>query len=918
MKKRILSLLVMLSILSSVFIMPQAAVNNTVSKEYISEAAGLLLELGIIFEVPDSEKGERELSRADFITYAAKAIGIEENTDVKDRYFTDIPMDHWAAGYINSMVELNIISLPYDKLFRPNDKITQNEALKILLCMCGYGDYALVVGGYPNGFTEVASKLEFTLLGSNKALTLNEAIVMIYDALCVPMFDKSAGGGSQLIYSESDDTLLSRYFDIYMAEGLVTQSTGISLYGDTVKGKTSAETARIVKIADEEYVTDISFYDYLGRNTFVFYKQESELDTPEIIYRAPYKKSDEVKEINADDLVGYENGILSYYDKNSRIEKEEISQKAIIIKNGQYENSNNNAAFDMAKGNIRLIDTEYDGEIDFVIISEYSNIVVSIVDKTNFIVYDDVIPSRTVNLDENKKTVFIESATGAKRSFFDIAAGQVLTVYSSDEYTRVIINADGISSHVYGVKQDDEGYFIELGKSESDRKWYKVDEDYYREYFSDAVNTGKIQVSAGADVTYYLDAFGNIAYITGLTPDGWIFAYLVDTVLDSDYDVTRVKAYTQNKEFKFYELSDRVTVDGSLCRDYATLQSKLSKTAHGKTLKKDAADNVIEDDINGQLIRLKINQNGLVIGIDTEYFNTESESRLSLHRTDERQNLRYWYYLKSFANGKFLFDSNTVHFSVPDHQDLKNASEKDFYILSGSYAAGAYDVEGFKLDEYAGNESAIVIYSGDSESKKQGPYLVDSVYEAVGDDGDIVLQARLCSALSGDMITINAETDEAFTFTDGDLKDRIAKGDLIFIYVENRGDVGSIQMLCDYSRRNDETYNMNTGWKTTSGPLQSETYHLLYSYIKSRDNDVVRLKYSSKPTVEDYKPGNVLRADYTTRIDNGSVLIFDGRNIEEGTTADLISAEASGVENANAYWLIVQYARVKAAVIYTD
>ena len=915
MKKRILSLFVMLSILSSVFVMPQA--KNTFSNEYVSEAAGLLLKLGIIFEIPDSEKGAKELTRAEFIIYAAKAIGIEENTDVKDRYFTDVPMDHWSAGYINSMVEMNIISMPQDKLFRPNDKITQNEALKILLCMCGYGDYAVVLGGYPNGFTEVASKLEFTLLGSNKALTLNEAIVMIYDALCVPMFDKSAGANG-VIYKESDDTLLSRYFDVYMAEGLVTQSTGIALYGDTVTGKNSAETARIVKIADEEYVSDISFYDYLGRNTFIFYKQESELDTPEIIYRAPYKKSDEVKEINAEDLEGYENGILSYYGKNSRIEKEEISQKAVIIKNGQFANSNNNEAFDIKKGSIRLIDTEDDGKFDFVMISEYSNIVVSIVDKTNYIVYDDVIPSRTVNLDENKKTVFIESATGEKRSFSDITAGQVLTVYSSDEYTRVIINSGGISAHVYAVKQDDEGYFIELGKSESDRKWYKVDEDYYTEYFSDAVNTGKIQVSAGTEVTYYLDAFGNIAYITGLTPDGWTFAYLINTAQDPDYDVSRIKVYTQNKEFKFYELSDRVTVDGTLCRDYTTLQSKLSKTAHGKSLKKDSTGNVVEDDINGQLIRVKINQNGLVTGIDTEYFNTESESRLSLHRTEERQNLRYWYYLKSFANGKFLFDANTVHFSVPDHQELDNASEKDFYILSGSYAAGAYDVEGFKLDEYAGNESAIVIYSGDSESKRQGPYLVDSVYEAVGDDGDIVLQARLCSALSGDMITINAETEEAFNFTDGEFTDRIAKGDLIFLYVENMGDVGSVTMLCDYSRRNDETYNMNTGWKTTSGPLQSETYHLLYSYVKSRDNGVVRLKYSSKPTEEDYKPGNILKADYTTRLDNGSVLIFDGRNIQEGTTADLISAEASGVENANAYWLIVQYARVKAAVIYTD
>lgn len=52
--------------------------------------------------------------------------------------FTDVSADHWASGYINVASQAGIINGDGNGLFRPGDEVTYEEAVKMVVCACGF------------------------------------------------------------------------------------------------------------------------------------------------------------------------------------------------------------------------------------------------------------------------------------------------------------------------------------------------------------------------------------------------------------------------------------------------------------------------------------------------------------------------------------------------------------------------------------------------------------------------------------------------------------------------------------------------------------------------------------------------------------------------------------------------------------
>ena len=214
MRKLISYFLTLCVILSCVTILPMQA--SALTNSDVAVEAGFLKTIGVLTSIANETEGNREITRAEFAVTAAKTMGFK-NTNDTESYFTDIPTDHWSLSYVNRLVEIGILSQPEDKLFRPNDKITKNEAVKMLVCMCGYGEYAKLTGPYPQSYTEVASKLEFRITGGADSLTVYDSYILLYDALRSPTYVKSAAGAGYIEYNESEETMLSKYFDICLA-----------------------------------------------------------------------------------------------------------------------------------------------------------------------------------------------------------------------------------------------------------------------------------------------------------------------------------------------------------------------------------------------------------------------------------------------------------------------------------------------------------------------------------------------------------------------------------------------------------------------------------------------------------------------------------------------------------------------------
>lgn len=920
MKKLISYFLTLCVIVSCVTIMPIQASALTASD--VAEEAGFLKTIGVLTSIANETEGNREITRAEFAVTAAKTMGFK-NTNDTESYFADIPTDHWSLSYVNRLVEAGILSQPENKLFRPDDKITVNEAVKMLVCMCGYGDYAALIGSYPQSYAEVASKLEFRVTGGADNLTIYNSYIMLYDALRSPTYVKSGAGAGYIEYNESEETMLSKYFDIYEAEGMVMQSSGIAVSGEVVSVGSKENLASVVRIGDDIYTTDINLYDYIGRNVHVFFVQEDEDDTPRIIYRTDYKRDDNVIEVLAGNGTKYEGGVLKFYDEKGRAEQEEIPAGAVIIENGTVIDTGITEAFKRAKGTFRLIDTEDDGEIDIVIISSYENYVMDRISAETFTVYDKVVPGRRVVLDPDERLVIIEDSQGNIKSFADLKAGNVISVYESKDYIRAVIGPEAVTATLYATSYEDDTFKIQAGKSESDKTWYEVDTDYYNEYIlgkyyeksdGSVVYTGDIDLAPGGTITYYKDVAGNIAYLTGPTPSGWTFAYLVRVGENEDLGRTNFKLFTQNDELKIFNAAEKVTVDGDVVKTTEDIRGKLSKDNYGKVLATG------EDKVNGQIVRFKTNAAGEVSAIDTEYVNDEKEDRLSIHRTAEVKSIGWWYHTNSFYAGQLFYNGNTVKFAVPSHSELSTASADDFGLMSGFSDSTNYMVEGFKLNPKGGIEDVLVIYGGASAVAWNGPFLVKRVYTSIGADEDIVLKADVYDIPSGDLLTVTAK--DGYEFTSGDVK--MDKGDIVRIGANNAGVVSQITLYYDYSRKDDSTYieNKPRGFKLGTNTYQEGTLNYLMSaQVKSIDDGIWKFVYGTG--AEDYikesdlSEENYAKHTWATRSNIVDVLVVEENGeITVGAPADIEPATITGAENAPVYWFSIKLAQLNGAVVY--
>ena len=75
----------------------------------------------------------------------------------QERNFSDIE-NHWASEYIEQLIECGIVSGYPDGSFKPDNNITINEFLKIIIIA---GDYSLVREGnniYPDFYVATAKK----------------------------------------------------------------------------------------------------------------------------------------------------------------------------------------------------------------------------------------------------------------------------------------------------------------------------------------------------------------------------------------------------------------------------------------------------------------------------------------------------------------------------------------------------------------------------------------------------------------------------------------------------------------------------------------------------------------------------------------------------------------------------------------
>ncbi len=188
MRKRVLSALLAVVLLGVMALPAGAASFQDVDEDAdYAPAAEYLSSIGVMV---GDENGnfnpDRTVTRAEMAAIVCRVVGQAENLPSDDR-FPDVPVGHWANGYVSKAAELGVVNGYDNGNFGPADTVTYEQAVTMIVRAIGLEDDAQMLGGYPEGYLSVASNRGYTawlnaVLGEK--LVRWQVAVMLYD---VPM-----------------------------------------------------------------------------------------------------------------------------------------------------------------------------------------------------------------------------------------------------------------------------------------------------------------------------------------------------------------------------------------------------------------------------------------------------------------------------------------------------------------------------------------------------------------------------------------------------------------------------------------------------------------------------------------------------------------------------------------------------------
>lgn len=149
-----------------------------------AEAVEYLNEVGIM--VGDNQGNfnpNKTVTRAEMATIICRMLGETENMS-SSTAFTDVPVGHWANAYVGKAAELGIVNGYGNGKFGPSDPVTYEQAVTMVI-RATYGDKeANDVGGYPDGFLEMAKiygLLDGVHAKKGDALSRSQIAIILYN-----------------------------------------------------------------------------------------------------------------------------------------------------------------------------------------------------------------------------------------------------------------------------------------------------------------------------------------------------------------------------------------------------------------------------------------------------------------------------------------------------------------------------------------------------------------------------------------------------------------------------------------------------------------------------------------------------------------------------------------------------------------
>lgn len=101
----------------------------------------------------------QSVTRAEMATILCNLLGESADLSPDGTRFSDVPASHWANPYVAQAAERGLVAGYGGGLFGPEDDVTYEQAVTMLVNALGFGQQAAQADGYPDGYLAAAADL---------------------------------------------------------------------------------------------------------------------------------------------------------------------------------------------------------------------------------------------------------------------------------------------------------------------------------------------------------------------------------------------------------------------------------------------------------------------------------------------------------------------------------------------------------------------------------------------------------------------------------------------------------------------------------------------------------------------------------------------------------------------------------------
>ncbi len=672
------------------------AFTDTLDTDY-EQAALVLNSLSIINGYSDKtfRPGET-LTRAEFAAIAVRTMGeksfINKQGDVK---FSDVGQKHWAYGEINLASERGYFTGYGDGTFGPEDTVTFEQAVKVVVSMLGYGGISEAAGGYPSGYLATALQkriLQGISSSGGKPILRGETALLIYNALDKEMLLPKSIGTISSRYESDGATILSEKLGIEKTAGIVTANSLTEL-----KGGIPAPKGHITVNGKDYDANKTDAESYIGYNVVLY--AENDEDTKKILLIYP-DQNNTVSRVSAEDIDLSTNTSRFAYWENDRLYTLPVSSETTMIYN-----SKSNYLFEKddmipASGEVLLLDNNRDGVIDVLLVNEYVHYIIKKIDSVNSVVYDEY-GKEPIDLNPDVGTITYKILrSGREIPVRNLVEGQVLSVIRSID--RLYIEINVVASPVRGSIAAIEG-----------EGEYQIGENVYKTSTGMPADMG---YKVGDNGIFYLDIEGRIIKAELSDESLGLYAYLINAGIEEGLSgELNFKLFTNRGKMEIISASKRIRLNGN----YADYNEVLAHFRRG-------GDNTKEG-----VVMIRTDSEGKISEISDPELSFEQAERVYRRSTK-------MFGFRASTTSFLISDEETVVFSIPEAGSL----DRNYKVLKSTeignletYNCLAYGLEGVTVG------CVVIDAGGDAETvdinTTASLALVRYVAEAIDEDGMI-------------------------------------------------------------------------------------------------------------------------------------------------------------------------------------